>query len=228
MLIPVATNIWVAEGEASLPGGFKMPGRMTIIRLENGELMVISPIMANDDLFNEVNHLGEVKHVIAPNGMHHLYFKDFALNYPKAETWAPLELHAKRSDIRFTKNLSDLEFHPWKDEVEVFSVKANAPVFEEITFFHKLSETLIVTDLFFNWHKFPNTFYKLFSKVNGAYKKLEITKIGRKSFTHTISLKGLLNQVQQWSPKTLIIAHGDIVYEDTLNKVTAALKKVLN
>ncbi|UOF02810.1 DUF4336 domain-containing protein [Bdellovibrio reynosensis] len=228
MLIPVGTNIWVAEGVATFPGGFKMPGRMTVIRLENSELMVISPIAVTEDLIKEVNHLGEVKHVIAPNGMHHLFFKDFALNYPKAETWGPLDLHAKRSDIKFTKNLSDLDMHPWKQEVEVFSVKANSPVFEEITFFHKLSGSLIVTDLFFNWHKFPNAFYKLFSKINGAYKKLEITKIGRKSFTHTISLKGFLNQVQQWNPKTLIIAHGDLVYEDTLNKITVALKKVLH
>lgn len=228
MLIPVTTNVWAAEGETQLPGGFLLPNRMTILRLSNNDLMVISPNKVSLELIEEIKHLGTVKYIIAPNGMHHLFFKKFFAHFPQAQTWGPSDLHKKREDIKFSGNLSDSEIHPWKNEVEAFSVRAEKPLYEEVIFFHKSSGTLVVTDLLFNLQSFPGMKEKLLAKVNGTYKKLAVSKLAQRVFTNPIALRGVLGQLEKWQPKTLVMGHGSIVYEDVVSQTSAALKKIIN
>ena len=102
MLKEVDTNIWVAQQNLNYLG-LEVGTRMTIIRLKNGELVVISPIKVNKEIINQINQLGKVSIIIAPNLYHHLFISDFKTAFPDAQIFAAPGLDSKRQDIDFDK-----------------------------------------------------------------------------------------------------------------------------
>lgn len=55
---------------------------MAVIRLSDGRLFIWSPIELTDFLRAEVDTLGRVAHIIAPNSLHHLFLVEWKSTYP--------------------------------------------------------------------------------------------------------------------------------------------------
>ena len=75
MLRHIGEDIWAHEKDIPLPGGMSMPGRATILRLRDCQLVVHSPLAIDDATAEEIAALGEVRYVIAPNTYHWLFLK---------------------------------------------------------------------------------------------------------------------------------------------------------
>lgn len=224
MLKTIDTDIWAIESEVKLPLGIRMPVRSTILRLSDGSLMVISPVKTTDDAIDEVRKLGPVRYIVAPNCMHHLFIKKFATHFPTAEIWGPHCLQDKRNDIHFKGTLSDKETMPWESDVDMIMVKAKAPMVEEAIFFHRKAKTVVITDLLFNFQKFDRWGDMVLAKLNGGYKKLTMTRVGKTVFTDKRSLHTAASHILSWNPKNLVVGHGDVI----LNTAATALKEPLS
>jgi hypothetical protein len=70
MLREIDQDIWVAEQPLRY-FGLSVGTRMTVIRLANHDLVVISPIQVSDKFVSQLNELGTVKHIISPNLYHY-------------------------------------------------------------------------------------------------------------------------------------------------------------
>jgi len=135
---------------------------MTMIRLENRELVVISPIQASDTLVSQLGELGVVKHMIAPNLYHHLFASNFKSLYPEATFWAVPGLGIKKPELPIDRTIerdrgelfAGLEFVFFKG----FRVLGLNGVDElnECVFFHASSRTLILTDTAFHFNESCN------------------------------------------------------------------------
>jgi hypothetical protein len=224
MLKPVAENIWTLESELNAVLGLKMPVRATVLRLRTQELMVLSPVKTSQEDLEELRQYGPVRYVVAPNCMHHLFLKKFAAEFPKAEIWGPHCLQDKRNDIHFKGTLSTQETMPWEEDVDMIVVKAKAPMVQEFIFFHRASKTAIVTDLLFNVHDFRGWKESLIARLNGGYKKLAMTRLGRSVFNDKQSLHMAASHLLSWNPSHLVVAHGDVI----LNSAALALKEPLS
>jgi hypothetical protein len=95
-------EIWTAEGPEVAVLGFLYPTRMAIIRLSDGTLFIWSPIRLIDGLRSEVDAVGQVQHIVAPNSLHHLFLPEWKRAYPGAKVYAPPGLRRKRQDIVLT------------------------------------------------------------------------------------------------------------------------------
>ena len=62
--------------------------RMTVIRLPEGGLWVHSPTPLDDALKAEIDALGPVAHIVAPNRIHYWWAGDWKQAYPQARTYA--------------------------------------------------------------------------------------------------------------------------------------------
>ena len=73
--------------------GCSLLTRMTIIKLKNNKLLIHSPIPITPypNLKKEIEELGEVKYVVAPNNYHWLYLKDFKKAFPNAVSYSSLK-----------------------------------------------------------------------------------------------------------------------------------------
>ncbi|MFB2896346.1 DUF4336 domain-containing protein [Aerosakkonemataceae cyanobacterium BLCC-F50] len=161
----VPETIWTFD---QLQGIFyvAVPIRMTVVRLEAGGLLIYAPVAPTLECIRLVKELvakyGDVKYIILPtvSGLEHKVFVGpFARRFPQAQIfiapgqWSfPISLPlswlgfpAKRTQIL----PEDSSQTPFADE---FDYKILGPIglglgsFGEVAFFHKRSQTLLVTD----------------------------------------------------------------------------------
>lgn len=85
MLDPFDPEIWINDGPVvDGMAGFHYPTRMAVIRLSAGDLIVWSPTALTAPLRQAVEALGPVRHIIAPNSLHHMALPDWHTAFPGA------------------------------------------------------------------------------------------------------------------------------------------------
>src|SRR5262245_59263104 len=107
MLTRLDEGLFSAETEIPLPLGARLPLRMTVLRLGDGSLCLHSPVAIDDALATEIAAQGEVRHIVAPNLLHHLFVKAALDRYPRALLHAARGLAEKRPDLRIDHVLGD-------------------------------------------------------------------------------------------------------------------------
>ena len=216
MLKKVDKNIWVAEQNLKY-WGLEVGTRMTIIRLDNDELVVISPIKVDNEAVNQINEIGQVRIIIAPNLYHHLFISDFKTAFPDAQIFAAPGLDSKRQDIDFDKIINQGRIGT-KDEIEYFlfegfkilDLKGTSPL-NEIVFFHRESHTLILTDTAFHFDETFPFITKLITRLIGGYKKLEPSILEKLAIGERQKVKNSIQTVLNWNFERVIVAHGSIL-----------------
>ncbi len=81
-------NLWAVEGD--LP---KMPlrRRMVIVRLDDGKLVIHSPICLSEEAMRQIDHWGSPAYLVAPNRYHRMDIAAYKKRYQLARVLAPLE-----------------------------------------------------------------------------------------------------------------------------------------
>ena len=74
---------------------------MVVIRLSGRDLFIWSPVALTDGLRAATDALGEVRYLVAPNSLHHVFIADWKRAYPDAQTYAAPGLREKRKDMAF-------------------------------------------------------------------------------------------------------------------------------
>ena len=113
-----ADSIWYVDGGEVSFFGFPYPTRMAVVRLNNGDLWVWSPIAISDDLVAAIDAVGPVRHLVSPNKIHHLFLQDWQTHYPDARVYASPGLAQRRPDISFDAELTDQPEAAWQGQVE--------------------------------------------------------------------------------------------------------------
>jgi len=219
MLREIDQNIWSAEQPLQY-FGLNVGTRMTVIRFKNNELAVISPIQVDDETTEQLNRLGNVKYIIAPNLFHYLFLSNFKAIYPEAKVYAVSELKIKRPEILIDKTLKN-NGNNFLGELEYLLfegfktfIPSGALPLNEYVFFHAESQTLILTDTAFYFDdSFPMTTI-LVSKLMGGYKKFRPSLLEQLATQEKDKVKQSVQKVLQWDFKRVIVAHGSIVEHD--------------
>lgn len=79
-------NVWTVEG--ALPN-MALKRRMTVVRLEGGELLVHNAVPLAEAQMAELEAWGEPAHLIVPSGFHRLDAHAWKQRYPKSRVWCP-------------------------------------------------------------------------------------------------------------------------------------------
>lgn len=89
-------EIWVFNGEPVPFLGLPFSTRMTVVRLSNGKLWVHSPIKLSEAVIEQIEHLGQVAYLMAPNHLHHLFLPEWMAAYPGADVYGTNEVRPQR------------------------------------------------------------------------------------------------------------------------------------
>jgi hypothetical protein len=152
-LKPVAEDVFIVD--SVLPGaiGMVLPVRMTVIRLPDGGLLLHSPTRFSRGLRAELEKLGPIRHLVAPNIAHWTFLQGWQRACPGATTWAAPGLRdraqVRRAGLRLDHDLTDEAPSPWGDAIMVATVPGGLG-FHETALFHAPSRTLLLTDLVLN------------------------------------------------------------------------------
>lgn len=209
MLIEFGKNIWIIKGSCVAVGGFNYPSCMVVIQLQDETLFIWSPIKLTEELKYNINQLGDVAHIIAPNSLHHLFVPEWQLAYPNARLHAAPNLQQKRMDINFDTELTSESLHGWEDDIEKVLFEGNL-ITTEVVFFHKASRTVLFADLIqqFSEHSFSG-WRKIIAKLDLMI--CDEPSVPRKFRFATIKrnfARKALAHILEWPAEKVIMAHG--------------------
>jgi hypothetical protein len=214
-LKPVAPDVWIADGPEIRFGflGIKLPHptRMTVVKLPQGGLWIHSPIPPAENLLRELEQIGTVHHLIAPNTFHYSWLADWTTIYPGAQCWGPPGL--PKSVLRTLPHLRMLKPAPPPDWAGSFDqLLAPGNVLKEVAFFHRASRTLILTDLIENfeasrirnpWHRRLLEWSGIADQNGAAPLDMRMAFLGHRNILHE-AVRGMID----WNPERVILAHG--------------------
>src|SRR5499427_2243002 len=116
----VDDKIWTLDRPVWF-GGVRLRARTTVVRLDDGSLLLHSPAPPTDALAEQLRALGPVRWLVVPNCWHHLGTPAAATHFPEAQVVGPasalgrneaLRLHVDVKDARFREQVPEFETLP--------------------------------------------------------------------------------------------------------------------
>lgn len=211
-LKPVAENVWVVDSGPMNAMGLTLPVRMTIIRLASGVMWLHSPTRFDRKLRGEIEAIGPIRHLVAPNVAHWTFLKEWQAECPDAQTSAAPNLReraqVKAAGVRLDRDLGDAPPDDWADEFEQIIVPG-AFGFREVAFLHRPSRSLLLTDLIQNLEtdKLPLG-TRLFATVTGASNGTTPTQLRLALRPRRADAAAAMQRIVAWSPERVIFTHG--------------------
>ena len=225
MLEEFGPSLYLADGPTVSFYGFPYPTRMAVVRLSDGAAWIWSPVSLTDKLASEVEAIGPVRHIVAPNKIHHLFLAEWANRWPEAQIYAPPGLAGRKPEIRFTADLGDEPDAAWADDIDQVIFRGSFAM-EEVVFFHHGSRTAIICDLI---QRHPE---EQMSGWKGKLMRLD-SLVGdngstprewRATFLRRASARAARKKLLDWKPDRLLIAHGECAQSGA----TAIIEKSLS
>jgi Domain of unknown function (DUF4336) len=215
MLHSLTDNLWTMEYPVKFYG-LPLTTRMTVIRLSSGQVVIISPVPISASVQPQINAIGPVKIIIAPNLYHHLFVQDALTIYPEAEFWAVEGLATKRPDLKSDRDLTEIEGHLedlYYREFKSFRVlepRGNCAL-NEYVFFHSSSRTLILTDSAFHFDAQSSPLLQTLARLIGFYDKLQASVLEKWALRDRQAAKATIEKILSWDFDRVIVAHGSVV-----------------
>lgn len=213
-------DLWVVDDPFSV-FGLAIGTRMTVIRLTDGGLFLHSPSPLSSELCAELEALGPVKCIVAPNKIHHLYVSDYATAFPDADRYAAPGLEKKRSNLDFHYVLEPAAPAAWSGQIEQVCVQG-CDYISEVVFFHPASRTLLLTDMAFNVQHTDSVWTKVWLKLNGAYQKFGPSRMVRALIRDRAAARRSLDEILRWDFDRVIVTHGIVLQRSGKRMVRAA------
>lgn len=194
---------------------------MTVIKLNGGGIILHSPVAYEDGLKAQLDVIGKVGAIVAPNCMHNLFLKEWIDAYPDATYYSPPGMPEIKVSSAQRKIISNDVPLGWQAEIEQHVIQG-LPRMNEVAFFHKSSRTLIVTDVVFNMSEPDSVYEKLFLRLNGAYKNFGPTRVFKTFVKDKQTFRESIEHLLQWDFETVIMSHGEILLQGGKPRFKAA------
>ena len=190
--------------------GMELGTCSTLVRLASGGLAIISPGPFEEGDFENIEALGKVETLVAPNTFHHLFFLRAAERYPDAARFFAPGLAEKVGTLPAGEVLTDEAPALWRGALEQRRVRGTLT--NEVVFFQPRSRTLILTDLAFNIRS-GGFWTRLAMSLNGGFGRFGPTKMGRASIRDAAAFEDSLRAITAWDFERIVVAHGEVVAE---------------
>ena len=210
MLTPIAPALFSVDTHFRVPGGGDLPLRMTVLQLADGSVVLHSPIRIDDALAAELEAVGPISHLIAPNCFHHVFAGKAKERWPNAKLLGAPGLAEKRPDLAFDGELGDSLLAPLAAELDA-CVVGGSPRMGEVVFFHRATRTLLATDLVFNLDNPPGLALRLALSMMGNRRGLKQSRLLRVFNKDRAALQASVERIINFPAERVIMGHGAIL-----------------
>ena len=221
MLKNYGENIWAVRSSLSM-GPMNISTQMSVIRLPDTSLVLISPIAIDNALKDEITALGEVKFILSPNNFHHLFANKAQAAFPQAQYLCSDALVERVEGLPDHKDVHSLREDLWQGHIETLRISPSH-VADEVVFYHSPSKTLIVTDILQCMTGDMNLATKLFAKLAGINQQLRVSRLFKMMIKDKPAFRQALSALQQWDYNKLLMPHNSNIDVDAKARVQEAI-----
>jgi hypothetical protein len=183
---------------------------MTVLRLADGSLLLHSPVSLDPGLRRELDAIGRVRLVVAPNRVHHLHAGEVARAYPEARLWVAPGLERKRPDLVFVDILGDEAPAEWRGQVDQVFFRGR-PYENEVVFLHRASRTLLLCDLAFHFGPGAAAPTRLLMRLLRSYGRFGPSTLDPWLIRDRRAARESLERILAWDFDRVVVAHGDVL-----------------
>lgn len=205
----IDTDLWVAEQPLRL-GPAQFGTRTTLVRLSDGGIWIHSPIALDEALRAEIEALGPVRYIVAPNKVHYFYVDENTRAFPGARLYLAPGLREKREELPAGQTLGEEAVAPWSEDLDQAFVEGWAFA-NETAFLHRKTQTLILTDLVFNLRAPRPLGERIALSIMGAYDRFGPSRLARITMRDRKAVRRGIDRILEWDFERVLIAHGELV-----------------
>ena len=214
----VAGRVWASERPVWF-SGVRLRARTSVIRLDDGRLLIHSPAPQTDQLAA----LGEVGWLVIPNCFHHLGTPAAAAAFPAAKIAGPASAAAKNPALRIDVEIGKLaEQVP---EVALFPL-AGVPFLDETLLYHRPTETLFGADVILRADEHDHWTWRFASRVVGCHKRWRVPPDVKNKVRDKEAASRSLHALERVPIKRMVVAHGVVIEDAPLERLFEAWRLV--
>ncbi|MFN7147493.1 MAG: DUF4336 domain-containing protein [Myxococcota bacterium] len=207
--VVVPDAIWVSERPVWF-SGVRLRARSTVLRLEDGGLLVHSPPEPTEALCSAIRALGEVRWIVVPNCFHHLAAQATAARFPSAKVTGPPSATARNPKLRLHMELRDEAFLGAVKELDVIPLDG-CPFLDETVFFHRPTGSLIGADIVLSACPRDHWSWRWAARVTGCYGKVRTPPdVWAKTKPNDAAARSI-DRMAALPLKRLLVAHADTI-----------------
>ncbi|HEU5076412.1 MAG TPA: DUF4336 domain-containing protein [Polyangiaceae bacterium] len=207
----VADRIWSLERPVWF-SGFRLRARTTVIRLEDGSLLLHVPAPPNDALVTQLRPLGPVRWLVVPNRWHHLGAPATAARFPEAQVVGPASALARNEALRLDVDIRGKQFSEQVPELEALPLQG-VPFWDETVLYHRPTQTLLGADIVCSADPKDHWTWRWGARLTGCYGRVRVPPDARKNIVDKTAAARSLHAMLERPAERLIIGHGEIIEE---------------
>jgi len=206
MLTPFAEGVWYDTAPVQFLG-MRLTATMTVLGLEEGGLLLHSPLPMTPERRAAVESLGRVAHLYAPNTFHHQWLGEWSQAFPEARVHAPEALAKKRPELRVDRQ-HDGE-HPARFSELVEEIPIGGFRLAETVLVYRPGRTAVVTDLVHNVGRPAHRWTKTYSSLMGFYDRVALSRVIRwTAFSDRGAARRSVDRLLEHAFDGLVVGHG--------------------
>lgn len=224
----IPDSLWLGGYFVSL-GGARVNARMTIVKLQSGQILIHSPCAFDAALTAEVAALGPVAAIIAPGNFHWLHVRSCQQAFPGAVTYICPGVDKRAKDLHFDVVLFDEAPPLWSGELSQVSLEGTR-LMREVAFFHRASKTLILVDLVENVTATTpgiNFLLRLVFRSVGMWNRPRPAPEYWFAWGDKARVRECLKRILAWDFERVILSHGDLITQDAKQVVSLAWRAMV-
>ena len=216
----VAERIWATERPVWF-SGVRLRARTSVIRLDDGRLLVHSPAPPTDEWLKQVAALGEVAWLFVPNCFHHLGTLAASTAFPAAKVVAPNSVAAKNPALRI-----DVETRAFALPELALIPLEGVPFLDETLLYHRPTQTLFGADVVLRADETDHWSWRFAARLTGCYKRLSVPPDVRKKVADKAAASRSLEALKELPVQRLVLAHGAVIDEAPVPRLLEAWRLI--
>lgn len=205
----VADRIWSLERPVWFSGA-RLRARTTVLRLDDGSLLLHTPAPPNGALAERLRALGPVRWLVVPNCWHHLGAPAAAAHYPEAKLVGPASALGRNPALKLDVDIHDAELARQLPELESLPLQG-VPFWDETVLYHRPTQTLLAADLVCSACAKDHWTWRWGARLTGCYERVRVPPDARKKIVDGRAAARSLQAMLQRPALRLIIGHGDVI-----------------
>lgn len=214
--VRIDSDLWTLERRLRMPGGAFLSSRTTLISLPSRGLLVVSPPPVEVGGLEGLDALGDVAEVLLPNSFHHVNASGFVARYPRAVLRVSPGLFGRVGGLPPGEELTEQSPRAWSGAVE-HAILGPVRGVSEVALFHRVSRTLVLTDLAFHMVRLERRFDRVAWRLAGIPSGFGPSRTAHRLLLCDRGLAGaFLERLLAWPFQRVLVAHGDPLETDAV------------